>query len=108
MRVAIGFGLAVALVAGGASLQAADAAKGKELYGKKCQMCHAPDGAGSAANQKKFGDKWKALGSATIQGMKDDAMAKAVKDNAAHKMVAGSTSDAEMADIVAHIRTLKK
>lgn len=108
MKKAFGLGLAVALVAGFASLQAADAAKGKELYTKKCQMCHAPDGAGSAANQKKYGDKWKALAGADVQGMKDDALTKAIKANTAHKMVAGNTSDAEFADIVAHIRTLKK
>lgn len=108
MRKAFGLGVAIAVIAGFASLQAADAAKGKELYTKKCQMCHAADGSGSAANQKKYGDKWKAFGSAEVQGMKDDALAKAVKDNAAHKAIAASTTDADMADIIAHIRTLKK
>jgi mono/diheme cytochrome c family protein len=108
MKKAFGLGLAIAMVAGFASLQAADAAKGKELYTKKCQMCHAADGSGSAANQKKYGDKWKALGSPAVQGMKDDALAKAFKDSAAHKAMAASTTDADLADIVAHMRTLKK
>jgi cytochrome c553 len=100
--------MALALVAGVASLQAADAAKGKELYTKKCQMCHAADGSGSAANQKKFGDKWKAFGSPAVQGMKDDELSKAFKGNAIHKSLLASTSDADLGDIVAHIRTLKK
>jgi cytochrome c len=108
MKNALGFGLAIAVVLGFANLQAADAAKGKELYTKKCQMCHAADGSGSAANQKKFGDKWKALGGPEVQGMKDDALLKAIKANTAHKMVTGSTTDAELADILAHVRTLKK
>ena len=108
MRIAVALGLVVAFLAGAASLQAADAAKGKELYTKKCKMCHGEDGAGSAANVKKYGDKWKAFGSPGVQGMKDDELSKAFKDNAAHKMVAGSTTDAELGDVVAHIRTLKK
>ena len=108
MRNVFGFAVALAVVAGVAGLQAADAAKGKELYTKKCQMCHAADGSGSAANQKKFGDKWKAFGSPEVQGMKDDALAKAFKDSAAHKAMAASTTDADLADIVAHMRTLKK
>ena len=108
MRKAFALGVAIASIAGFASLQAADAAKGKELYTKKCQMCHAADGTGSAANQKKYGDKWKALGAADVQGMKDDALIKACKDAASHKALLASTSDADFGDIVAHIRTLKK
>ncbi len=108
MRTAAGLGLALAMVAGIATLQAADAAKGKELYTKKCQMCHAADGSGSAANQKKYGDKWKAFGSAAVQGMKDDDLAKAFKGNVAHKAIAASVPDADLANVVAHIRTLKK
>jgi cytochrome c5 len=108
MRHTVGFALAVAMVAGVASLQAADAAKGKELYTKKCQMCHAADGAGSAANQKKYGDKWKAFGSPAVQGMKDEELAKAFKGSTAHKTILASTTDADLGDIVAHVRTLKK
>jgi cytochrome c len=108
MRHAAGFGLALALVAGVASLQAADAAKGKELYTKKCQMCHAADGAGSAANQKKYGDKWKAFGSPAVQSMKDEDLAKAFKANPMHKTLIASTPDADLTDIVAHIRSFKK
>lgn len=108
MRKAVGLGVVLAVVAGVVGLNAADAAKGKELYTKKCQMCHAADGAGSPANQKKYGDKWKAFGSPAVQGMKDDALAGAFKANAVHKALVGSTSDADLANIVAHIRTLKK
>jgi cytochrome c len=108
MRNVLGLAVALAVVAGVAGLQAADAAKGKELYTKKCQMCHAADGSGSAANQKKYGDKWKAFGSPAVQGMKDDALAAAFKANPMHKSLLASTSDADLGDIVAHIRTLKK
>jgi cytochrome c5 len=108
MRKIFGVGFVVAVVAGVVSLQAADAAKGKELYTKKCQMCHAADGSGSAANQKKYGDKWKAFGSAQVQGMKDDELLKAFKANPMHKSLLASTPDADLGDIVAHIRTLKK
>ncbi len=108
MKRAIGFGFVLALAAGFVSLQAADAAKGKELYTKKCQMCHAADGTGSAANQKKYGDKWPSFASAAIQGKKDADLASEFKANAMHKALLASTSDADLGDIIAHIRTLKK
>lgn len=108
MRKAFALGVAIASIAGFASLQAADAAKGKELYTKKCQMCHAADGSGSAANQKKYGDKWPSFASAAIQGKKDADLASEFKANAMHKALLASTSDADLGDIIAHIRTLKK
>ncbi len=108
MRKAFALGVAIASIAGFASLQAADAAKGKELYTKKCQMCHAADGTGSAANQKKYGDKWPSFASAAIQGKKDADLASEFKANAMHKALLASTSDADLGDIIAHIRTLKK
>jgi cytochrome c553 len=110
MKVAISLVTAMFVLFVGASAPAfaQDAAAGKEMFTKKCKTCHGDDGAGSAAMQKKYGDKWKALGSADVQGMKDDALAKAVKDNTAHKAIMGSTTDADLADIAAHIRTLKK
>jgi cytochrome c553 len=99
---------ALALVPVVLSAQAADAAKGKELYTKKCQMCHAADGAGTPANQKKFGDKWKAFGSAEVQAMKPEALAKAFKDDPVHKAIASGVTDADLANIAAHIKTFKK
>jgi hypothetical protein len=57
---------------------------------------------------KKFGEKLKPLGSAAVQGMNDDAMTKSFKAAANHKALLKTTPDADLANIIAFIRTLKK
>jgi hypothetical protein len=76
---------------------AGDAAKGKEAYGS-----------GSPAMQKKYGDKWKAHASDAVQAMPDEELTKAFRDAAIHEGIAASVTDADLADLVAFIRTLKK
>jgi mono/diheme cytochrome c family protein len=95
--------LAVSAPAGAAG----DAAKGKELYARKCQACHAADGKGTPAMQKKYGDAWKAHGSPEVQAMTDDELIAAFRKATIHAPMAKSVSDADLADLVAHIRTLK-
>jgi mono/diheme cytochrome c family protein len=87
---------------------AGDAAAGKDLYMKKCKACHAEDGAGSAAMQKKYAEKWKALGGKEVQAMKDADLAKAIQASASHKALAKTVTEADLNNLVAHIRTLKK
>lgn len=110
MKVAITLATAMFVFCVGASapLFAQDAAAGKEMFTKKCKTCHGDDGAGTPAMQKKYADKWKALGSPAVQGMKDDAILKAIKDAPIHKSLVGSTTDADFTNILAHVRTLKK
>jgi cytochrome c553 len=111
MKTVIGVVLALAIVlfaVHGSLYAAGDAAKGKDLYLKKCKMCHAEDGAGTPAMVKKFGDKMKPLGSPAVQKMKDDELAKAFKDAADHKAIAKTVTDADVANLTAFIRTLKK
>ncbi len=87
---------------------AGDAAKGKDIYLKKCKSCHAEDGAGTPAMQKKYADKWKALGGKEVQAMNDAAMIKGIEAVANHKAMLKTTTAADLADVIAHIRTLKK
>ncbi len=110
MKVAITLATAmfVFLVGASAPMFAQDAAAGKELFTKKCKTCHGDDGAGTAAMQKKYADKWKALGSPAVQGLKDDAILKAIKDVPIHKSLVTNTPDADFTNILAHVRTLKK
>ena len=98
----------VVLAVSAPAAAAGDAAKGKELYARKCQACHAADGSGSPAMQKKYGEKWKAHGSPAIQGMTDDELMQAFRTAPIHAKPAGSLSDAELADLVAFIRSLKQ
>lgn len=87
---------------------AGDAAKGKDIYMKKCKSCHAEDGAGTPAMQKKYAAKWKALGSKEVQAMTDAAMMKEIEAAANHKALLKTTGAAELADVLAFVRTMKK
>ena len=84
----------------------ADAAAGKTLYMTKCKACHGPDGAGVAAIAKMKGVTMKALGSKEVQA-KSDAQLKKDSTAGVGKMAAVKITDAEAADVVAFIRTLK-
>ncbi len=96
-------------VIGGVSANAADA---KENWDKGCAKCHGADGAGKT----KMGEKLKVKNytDAAVQGaLKDDAMAKAIKDGVKEgdsvKMKAFSDlSDAEVKSLVAYVRAFKK
>lgn len=92
----------------GVSLAAGDAAQGKELFLKKCKACHAEDGAGTPAMQKKFGDKLKPLGSPAVQSQKDAELAKGIAEAANHKAIAKGLQPADIDNLVAFVRTLKK
>jgi cytochrome c len=87
---------------------AGDAAKGKDIYMKKCKSCHAEDGAGTPAMQKKYADKWKALAGKEVQAMNDAAMIKGIEAAANHKALLKTTAAADLADVIAYIRTMKK
>jgi cytochrome c len=104
------FFLTLGLIAAAALPLAAagDAAKGKDFYTKKCKVCHAEDGAGTPAMQKKYAEKWKALGGKEVQAMNDAALTKAMEAVTNHKAVLKASTPEELGDVIAHIRTLKK
>jgi len=90
------------------AMAAGDAAKGADLYAKKCKLCHGPDGAGTPAMQKKYGPELKPLGGAEIQAKKDADLAKGVMGGKNHSSMAKALQPADVDNVVAHIRTLKK
>jgi cytochrome c553 len=100
------------LVAGAVSLRAADA---KENWDKNCAKCHGEDGKGKTKMGEKLGVK--DYSDAKVQGeMKDDVMAKAIKEGAKEKdsdkvkmKAFGDTlSDDEIKALVAYTRAFKK
>src|SRR5262245_11161853 len=101
----------VLLVAGAISLRAADA---KENWDKQCAKCHGADGNGKTKMGEKLGVK--DYTDAKVQEqMKDDEMAKAIKEGVKEKgtdktkMKAFSElSDDEIKALVAYVRKLKK
>ena len=87
---------------------AQDAAAGKMVYGRKCQSCHAADGNGNAAIAKALKADIKPLSSAEVQKMSDADMKKLITmGSGAMKPVTG-LMPAEIDNVVAYVRTLKK
>jgi mono/diheme cytochrome c family protein len=98
------------LIAGAVSVRAADA---KENWEKNCSKCHGPDGKGKT----KMGEKLqvKDYTDPKVQtDMKDDAMAKAIKDGVKDgdktkmKAFGDALSDDEIKALVKFVRDFKK
>jgi cytochrome c553 len=102
---ALAFG--IALCAPEASFAAGDAAKGKDLFVKRCRMCHGEDGAGTPAMQKKF-PKMLALASAEVQKKTDAVLIQEIKETANHKAIVKTLTDGDVENLVAFVRTFKK
>jgi cytochrome c6 len=85
---------------------AAAQAKGQDVFKAKCAMCHGADGSASTGMGKSMG--LKPLSSPQVQKVSDADMA-ALITNGKGKMPAfkGKLTDAQIADVVAYVRTLK-
>jgi len=109
MKKLVVFSLAL-LAAGAMSVRAADA---KENWDKNCAKCHGADGKGKTKMGEKAGVK--DYTDAKVQAdMKDDAMAKAIKegvkdgDTVKMKAFGETLSDDEIKALVKYIRDFKK
>ena len=98
------------LVASAVTVRAADA---KELWEKTCTKCHGPDGKGQTVMGKKL--NLKDYSDAKVQdGMKDEAMTKAIKDGVKDgektkmKGFGETLSDDEIKALVKFVRDFKK
>jgi len=80
---------------------------GADTYKSKCQMCHAADGSGNTPAGKST--KVLPFSSPDVVS-KSDADLVAITKNGKGKMPAytGKLTDAQITDVVAHIRTLQK
>jgi len=100
--------LALALVVSGSTLWAADAAAGKAVYASKCQTCHGADGTGNPGLGKALGVTWKPLGGSDVQGMSDDDLKKVISGGKGKMKPVASVTGADLDNVVAFVRTLKK
>ena len=100
------------LIIGGAALSARAGDAG-EIYGKDCAKCHGANGNGDTKMGKKLGVK-DYTDAAVQAALKDDAMAKAIKEGVKDKdgkqvmKPAEGLSDADINGLVAQIRKFKK
>jgi cytochrome c6 len=104
MRRITGMAIAILLVVvlSPTAAWAADAAAGKAVYTAKCKNCHGPDGEGNAAIAKALKADIKPL-SATTADVKDVV----TKGQGKMKPVA-SVTGADLDNVVAYVKTLKK
>lgn len=112
MKITVNGLICTAIVFGTASMfageaRAADAMAGKAIYSTKCRTCHGADGQGSAAMSKALGAEIKPLSSEDVQ-KKSDADLKAVITGGTGKMKPQSVAGADLDNVVAYIRSLKK
>lgn len=103
----------ITVAACAAMVVSASAADVKENWDKECAKCHGQDGKGDTKMGKKL--EIKDFADAKYQdSLKDDAMAKAIKegvkkDEKTRMKAYGETlSDAEIKDLVAFVRKFKK
>jgi mono/diheme cytochrome c family protein len=83
-----------------------DAAKGKTVF-SRCGICHGNAGEGNDAIGKALGVKMPVLSSQEVQALDDAALKKVILEGKG-KMQAVKLPDAEVEDVIAFVRSLKK
>lgn len=105
---ALGAGILLVAASAVPAFGAGDAAAGKDVYMKKCNMCHGPEGAGKDSVAKMLKVEMKALGSKEAQAVSDADMKKIIDEGKGKMKPVKGLSDAEIANVIAFVRTLKK
>lgn len=98
----------MALVVVATASWAADAAAGKAVYAKKCQMCHGAEGQGNPGMAKALKVELKALGSAEVQAKSDAELKKIIAEGRGKMKPVAGLAAGDPDNIVAFVRTLKK
>lgn len=85
-----------------------DATEGKTAYNKKCVTCHGKEGEGKAAMAKMLKVEMKHLGSKEVQAKSDADLTKNIVEGVGKMKPVKGLSDADVANVVAYLRTLKE
>jgi mono/diheme cytochrome c family protein len=101
------FAIAVVFLFGAhlAVAQSGDAKAGKAIFDKQCATCHGPDGAGKDAIAKMLKVEMRHLGSKEVQA-KSDADIRKIITEGYQKMKPQKVADKDIANVIAHLRTL--
>jgi mono/diheme cytochrome c family protein len=87
---------------------AASAKDGEAVYTTKCKTCHGADGAGNPAIAKMMNVTMKPLGSAEVQAKPDAGLKAAVTTGTGKMKPVSGVAGADLDNVVAYVRTLKK
>ncbi len=85
-----------------------DATAGKEVYMKRCATCHGPAGEGKEAIAKMLKVELHHLGSKEVQAKSDADLRKIITQGTGKMKPVTGLSDAEIANLIAYVRTLAK
>lgn len=87
---------------------AADAKAGKAGYDKSCKSCHGPDGTANAAIEKMTKVQMRDLKSPEVQALSDADLEKAITHGVGKMKAVKTVTGAEVGNVVAYVRSLKK
>lgn len=89
---------------GGAAAKG-DAAAGKDVFTKRCAMCHGPDASGDTPMAKALGTSIPDYRSKTVQDMTDADLKKLIVEGKDKMPPQTRLSDDDVANVIAYIRT---
>jgi mono/diheme cytochrome c family protein len=98
----------VIIVAAVTPALAADAAAGHATYDKKCKVCHGASGEGNPGMAKALNTTITPLNSPEVQKMSDADLKKVVTSGKGKMKPVSGLSDADLDNVIAFVRTLKK
>ena len=98
-------GLALAAIS---PAMAADAAEGLKVHMAKCKTCHGPTGAGNPGMARALKVEIRDFASPEVQKKTDDQLKKDSRDGVGKMKPTAGLSDADLGNVVAYIRSLKK
>lgn len=82
--------------------------QGKELFGKKCAICHGKDASGNGPAAKAFNPPIPPLASKEVQALSDADIQKVITSGKGKMKPVSDLSKGDLADLVAFIRSLAK
>ena len=89
-------------------MAAGDATAGKAVYDKSCKSCHGASGAANPAIAKMMKVEMKDLSSSEVQGKSDADLKKIITDGAGKMKPIKAVTGADLDNVIAYVRTLKK
>jgi mono/diheme cytochrome c family protein len=87
---------------------AADATAGHATFDKRCKVCHAANGEGNPGMAKALNTTIQPLGSDEVQKMSDADIKKVITQGKGKMKPVAGLSDAEVDNVIAFVRSLKK
>jgi mono/diheme cytochrome c family protein len=90
------------------SAQKGDSAAGKDVFMKKCKICHGADGDGNPGIAKALGITFTPMSSPEIQKKTDAELKKTISEGKGKMKPVKDLSDADTGNVIAFVRTLKK